>query len=113
MARVSPAYEVGQSDIAPLRLYANIYVDAESCGGSHDAPRRLALFKTLKDLGLTADMMYLLGFLSVIGSIFVWYSQGGVKAGEERASGERFGIFVGLWAPTFFAIGNGLSQTKE
>ena len=47
------------------------------------------MFKTLKDLGLTADMMYLLGFLSVIGSIFVWYSQGGVKAGEERASGER------------------------
>lgn len=113
MARVSPAYEVGQSDIAQGRLHATLTLDVQLCGRSHDAPRRLALFKTLKDLGLTADMMYLLGFLSVIGSIFVWYSQGGVKAGEERASGERFGIFVGLWAPTFFAIGNGLSQTKE
>ena len=71
------------------------------------------LFRSLKDLGLTADMMYLLGFLSVIGSIFVWYSQGGVKSGEERASGERFGIFVGLWAPTFFALGNGIAQTEE
>jgi hypothetical protein len=57
--------------------------------------------------------IYLLGFLSVIGSIFVWYSQGGVKSGEERASGERFGIFVGLWAPTFFALGNGIAQTEE
>jgi hypothetical protein len=76
--------------------------------------RRTAIvLKTLKDLGLTADMMYLLGFLSVIGSIFVWYSQGGSQNGEEKASGERFGIFVGLWAPTFFAIGNGISQTHE
>lgn len=71
------------------------------------------MFKSLKNLGLTADMMYLLGFLSVLGSIFVWYSQGGVHEGEVRARGERFGIFVGLWAPTFFALGNGLAKVEE
>jgi hypothetical protein len=71
------------------------------------------MFKSLKELGLTADMMYLLGFLSVFASIFVWYSQGGIKEGEEKASGERLGIFVGLWAPTFFALGNGIGQMQD
>ncbi|GDX71506.1 hypothetical protein LBMAG38_25970 [Chloroflexota bacterium] len=71
------------------------------------------MFKTIKMLGITSDVAYTLGFLSVIGSIFIWYSQGGTKEGADKASGERFGIFVGLWAPTFFAIGNGLAAIKD
>ena len=71
------------------------------------------MFKTIKTLGITADVAYTLGFLSVIGSIFIWYSQGGTKEGADKAGGERFGIFVGLWAPTFFAIGNGLAAIKD
>ena len=49
----------------------------------------------------------------MIGSIFIWYSQGGTKEGADKAAGERFGIFVGLWAPTFFAIGNGIAVLKD
>ena len=71
------------------------------------------MFKTIRTLGITSDVAYTLGFLSVIGSIFIWYSQGGTKEGADKAAGERFGIFVGLWAPTFFAIGNGLAAIKD
>ena len=71
------------------------------------------MFKTIKMMGITSDVAYTLGFLSVIGSIFIWYTQGGTKDGSDKASGERFGIFVGLWAPTFFAIGNGLAAIKD
>ena len=46
-------------------------------------------------------------------SIIVWFTQGGTDAGEAGAAGERFGIFVGLWAPTFMAIGNGIDNLPD
>ena len=44
-----------------------------------------------------------LGFISIAGSIFMWNVEKGETA-EEKAHAERFGIFIGLWAPTFFAL---------
>jgi hypothetical protein len=58
----------------------------------------------LKSFGFTSDVSYLAGFLSVAASIAIWNA----KKGKDEAHAERFGIFVGLWAPTFFAIGNGI-----
>jgi len=52
-------------------------------------------------------LLQLGGAASIIGSIAIWASQGGKGVtAEERAHGERFGIFVGLWAPTFFILAN-------
>ena len=56
-----------------------------------------------------------LGFLSIAGSIAIWDLTGG-KSLEAQAHGERFGIFVGLWAPTFMILSNRLdrySYSKE
>jgi len=50
-----------------------------------------------------------LGFLSIAGSIAIWYLTGG-KSIEAQAHGERFGIFVGLWAPTFMILSNRLDR---
>ncbi len=47
----------------------------------------------------------MLGFASIIGSIAIWYMTGRGNP-EALAHGERFGIFVGLWAPTFFILSN-------
>jgi len=44
---------------------------------------------------------------SIIASIVIWFTQGGTEAGE------RFGIFIGLWAPTFMSIGNGIDNLKD
>ena len=44
-----------------------------------------------------------LGFISIVGSIAIWNIKKGETA-EEKAHAERFGIFIGLWAPTFFAL---------
>lgn len=46
-----------------------------------------------------------LGFMSIAASIAIWYLTGG-KTVELQAHGERFGIFVGLWAPTFMILSN-------
>lgn len=52
-----------------------------------------------------SNLCFVLGFASIIGSIAIWYLTGG-KTPEAMAHGERFGIFVGLWAPTFFILSN-------
>jgi hypothetical protein len=53
-----------------------------------------------------------LGFVSIVGSIAIWYFTGG-KSLEAQAHGERFGIFVGLWAPTFMILSNRFDQYAE
>jgi hypothetical protein len=45
---------------------------------------------------------FVLGFLSIAGSIAIWF----LSKDPDAAHGERFGIFVGLWAPTFFTLSN-------
>lgn len=45
------------------------------------------------------------GILSVILSITIWWFLNGDEA-ETRAHAERFGIFVGLWAPTLLILSN-------
>ncbi len=61
----------------------------------------------------TADRLstacVLLGGASIVGSIATWASARGETV-EERAHAERFGIFVGLWAPTFLILGDYLRR---
>jgi hypothetical protein len=66
------------------------------------------MIQLFKKLGLSQDLMYVLGLASVGASIAIWNAQ----KGEDQSHAERFGIFVGLWAPTFFAIGNGLANGR-
>jgi hypothetical protein len=63
----------------------------------------------IKKIGLTQDLLYVLGLASVGASIAIWNA----KKGDDHAHAERFGIFVGLWAPTFFAIANGLANDRS
>jgi hypothetical protein len=62
-----------------------------------------------KNLSLVCLM---LGFVSIAGSIAIWYLTGG-KSMEAQAHGERFGIFVGLWAPTFMILSNRFDRYSE
>ncbi|MFT6179105.1 MAG: Zn-dependent protease with chaperone function [Akkermansiaceae bacterium] len=55
---------------------------------------------------------FILGFASIIASISVWFLTGGTEL-EDKAHAERFGIFVGLWAPTFFILSNRFSRFSE
>ena len=68
---------------------------------------RDALLKlSQKHLRLLSDLCFILGFVSILGSIFMWYITRGDMSLEALAHAERFGIFVGLWAPTFFILSN-------
>lgn len=56
-----------------------------------------------KTLRLWSDVCFIGGFASIIASIVVW---GYKKGTDDDAKAERSGIFVGLWAPTFFILSN-------
>ena len=69
------------------------------------------------NIDVIAIALAALGFISIIGSIFIWNIKKGETAeglalflterlalARKRAHAERFGIFIGLWAPTFFAL---------
>ena len=61
---------------------------------------------------LLSKLCFVLGFASIIGSIAIWFLTGG-QAIDTQAHGERFGIFVGLWAPTFFILSNRFERFSE
>jgi hypothetical protein len=67
------------------------------------------MIQLFKKTGLSQDLMYILGLASVGASIAIWNA----KKDNDDAHAERFGIFVGLWAPTFFAIGNGIAAQRS
>jgi len=53
-----------------------------------------------------SNVCFVAGFFSVIASIAIWF----LSKEPDLAHGERFGIFVGLWAPTFFALSGRLDR---
>lgn len=70
------------------------------------------MLRRLRQLGLSSDLMYAAGFASILFSIVSWYiSKNTENADIDRA--DRWGIFVGEWAPTFFALGAGLRLEEE
>ncbi len=64
---------------------------------------------TAENLRLVSDVCLYLGFVSIIASIITWFT----ASRENRAYGERFGIFIGLWVPSFFILSNRLSRKAD
>jgi hypothetical protein len=56
-----------------------------------------------------SSICFVLGFVSIIGSIAIWF----LSKSPDAAHGERFGIFVGLWAPTFFILSQRFEQAGK
>ena len=55
--------------------------------------------------GLLSKLSFAGGLISVFISLGAWFTQGGMSDDLEiRASAERLGIFIGLWAPTMLAL---------
>ena len=61
---------------------------------------------TLEMVRVCSHVCFAGGFASIIASILVWQMARNPDAGH----GERFGIFIGLWAPTFFALSDRLDR---
>ena len=64
---------------------------------------------TPEHLVLLSDISLILGFISIAGSIFTWFTAKDGGAGHR----ERSAIFVGLWVPSFFILSNRLARKAE
>ncbi|TXK20033.1 hypothetical protein FVQ89_06580 [Homoserinibacter sp. GY 40078] len=65
----------------------------------------------LHDWGLRSSHAYSAGFLSIGLSFVSWLVSRGRK--EPRDQSDRWGLFVGEWAPTFFALGIALKHEER
>jgi len=70
------------------------------------------IMKTLHDAGIRSEHAYTAGFAS-IGLSFAAWAVSRVKPKDSKAQADRWGIFVGHWAPTFMTIGLALAQYEE
>jgi hypothetical protein len=60
--------------------------------------------RVVKNLGVTSGMAYTAGVVSILLSLSMWF----LRRGKNPETAERLAIFVGLWPPTFMAIGKAL-----
>jgi len=68
------------------------------------------LVQQMNKLGISSDVLQVAGFASIIASIATWRM---AKGSGDVPHAERFGIFVGLWAPTFFALAGQVAQAED
>ena len=64
---------------------------------------------TKANLYLLSDASLALGFISILISIIVWAT----AKKDDESHGERFGIFIGLWVPSFFILSNRMARKAE
>lgn len=70
------------------------------------------MIKKLHDIGMSSDAAYMASVTSIGIAVISWISSKTLEnAGLARA--DRWGIFVGLWAPTFMSLGNALRMEEE
>jgi len=63
-------------------------------------------------LGVRSQHAYIAGFASIGLSFTTWLISRG-KPDDDRAQSDRWGIFTGHWAPTFFLIGLALKKEER
>ncbi|MGP3912101.1 hypothetical protein [Nonomuraea sp. 10N515B] len=69
------------------------------------------MIKTLHKMGIRSNHMYLAGLCSIGLACTSWMASRSTEySGLDRA--DRWGLFVGEWAPTFFAIGVALRMEE-
>lgn len=70
------------------------------------------MIEKLHDIGVRSEYAYMAGLASIGLSFVAWTaSRKAEDAGTDRA--DRWGIFVGHWAPTFFGLGNALRSYEK
>ncbi|MEU9981288.1 hypothetical protein [Streptomyces sp. NPDC050856] len=71
------------------------------------------VIKKLHDMGVRSEHAYLAAFASIGLSVATWVGSLKMEPGTGLARADRWGIFVGEWAPTFFGLGLALSHYEQ
>jgi hypothetical protein len=73
------------------------------------------IIKKMHDMGIRSEHAYTAAMASIGISIFTWMTSLKAEPGghSDLARADRWGIFVGEWAPTFFGLGVALSHYEQ
>ncbi|WP_338897283.1 hypothetical protein WBG99_18030 [Streptomyces sp. TG1A-60] len=71
------------------------------------------IIKRLHDMGLRSEHAYTAAIASVGLSVATWATSLKVEPGIGLDRADRWGIFVGEWAPTLFGLGVALSHYEQ
>ena len=75
-------------------------------GGREDIPTPL---RVVKNVGITSGMAYIAAGASIFLSLGMWF----FRRGGNRETAERLAIFVGLWPPMLWLIGDSLQALED
>ncbi|MGW0703764.1 hypothetical protein ACWD0A_31555 [Streptomyces sp. NPDC002867] len=71
------------------------------------------IMQMLHEKGVRSEHAYMAAFVSIGLSIATWATSLNAEPGAGVARADRWGIFVGEWAPTFFGLGLALSHYEQ
>lgn len=71
------------------------------------------LIKKMHDMGIRSEHAYTAAMASIGLSVLTWVASLKAEPGAGVARADRWGIFVGEWAPTFFGLGVALSHYEQ
>lgn len=70
------------------------------------------MIRIMRKAGITSSMLYTAGLASIGLSVASWFTSRNLES-KGIARADRWGIFIGQWAPTFFALGNAMRMEEE
>lgn len=71
------------------------------------------MVKKMHEMGIRSEHAYMAAFASIGLTVVVWAASLAAEPGTGLARADRWGIFVGEWAPTFFGLGLALSHYEQ
>ena len=86
---------------------------SDQAGNALDAAKTgSGVINRLHQIGVRSEYAYIAGFASIALSYISYFVSRG-KKGDDKAQSDRWGIFIGHWAPTFFALGIALKLEED
>jgi len=71
------------------------------------------VIEKMHDAGIRSEHAYVAAIGSIGLSVLSWAGSMKAETGQGLARADRWGIYVGEWAPTFFGLGLALSQYEN
>ncbi|MET9902876.1 hypothetical protein [Streptomyces sp. NPDC006446] len=71
------------------------------------------IIEKMHDMGIRSEHAYLAAMASIGLSVVAWAGSLKIEPGVDIARADRWGIYIGEWAPTFFGLGLALSQYEQ
>ncbi|MGX4688687.1 hypothetical protein [Streptomyces sp. JNUCC 63] len=71
------------------------------------------IIRKMHEMGIRSEHAYLAGMVSIGLTVAAWMGSLKMEAGAGLDRADRWGIFVGEWAPTFFGLGLALSHYEQ